>query len=147
MGFFTPRERRELSKPADVTEFSPPRRLRAHDLHPLDNTGSMRRMTEAPLQEIDDLIAELYMRREQLISESARVQREVLEYAKLSRSTVASTKTIAEALASWRAVPAAASEARPSIVPDDTFEDDATPQAPEDAEPAGAEAKSDDPRP
>ena len=135
MGFFTPRERRELNRPAEITEFTPARRLRSHDL---TDPGTMQRLTEAPLQEIDDLIAELMMRRERMLSESARVRRELTEYAKLSQSTMASTKIVTEALANWRKVPVAFNE--PSIVPDDDLDGGAA--APhgsdQDAEPANS---------
>ncbi len=59
----------------------------------------MQRVTDNPLQQIDDLIAGLRRRREQLLSESARVQREVLEYAKLNQTTMQSNKIITESLA------------------------------------------------
>jgi len=136
MGFFTPRERQELNRPADIAEFAPPRRVRSPDL--ADNAGSMQRMTDAPLQKIDDLIAELHMRRERLLSESARVQREVSEYARLSQSTMESTKIITEALSKWRNIPAAVSESTP-IVPADETDGDATPIAPDDS---GAETQA-----
>jgi hypothetical protein len=106
MGFFTMRERRELSKPAEITEFVPSRRFRSHD----DNMGSMQRLTEASLQEIDDLIAELLIRREKLLSESARVQREIIAYAKLSQSTMQSTKVVTDGLANWSKIPRTSSE-------------------------------------
>ena len=59
----------------------------------------MQRVTDDPLQQIDDLIGGLRRRREQLLSESARVQREVLEYAKLNQTTMQSNKIITESLA------------------------------------------------
>ena len=98
MGFFTPRERRELNKAADIAEFAPPRRDRSHDL---TDANAMRRLTAGPLQEIDRLIAGLHMRRETLLGESVRMQRELAEYAHLNQSTMESTRIIAEALASW----------------------------------------------
>jgi hypothetical protein len=51
--------------------------------------------------EIDNLIVELQMQREKLLSESARVQRDIVEFARLSQSTMQSTKIIAESLVYW----------------------------------------------
>jgi hypothetical protein len=65
----------------------------------------MQRVAKTALQEIDALIAELRRRRERLLSESARVQREIIEYAKLSQSAVQSTKTITERLSNLKTFP------------------------------------------
>jgi hypothetical protein len=65
----------------------------------------MQRVAKTALLEIDDLIAELWRRREKLLSESARVQREIIEYAKLNQSAVQSTKAITERLSSLKKVP------------------------------------------
>jgi hypothetical protein len=65
----------------------------------------MQRVAKTALQEIDALIAELRRRRERLLSESARVQREIIEYAKLSQSAVQSTKTITERLSNLKKFP------------------------------------------
>jgi hypothetical protein len=54
------------------------------------------------VREIDDLVAELRSRREDLLRESARVQNAVLQYAKLSQLTLDSTKVINEKLSSFR---------------------------------------------
>jgi hypothetical protein len=62
----------------------------------------MQRVASTALQEIDNLIAELRSRREELLSESARVQREVMGYAKLSQSAMQSTKIIAHRLSSLK---------------------------------------------
>jgi hypothetical protein len=142
MGFFTPRERRELERPGEIAEFAPARRVRIHELAD-NNTGSMQRLTQAPLQRIDDLIAELHMRREKLLSESARVQRELIEYAKLNQSTMASTNILAEALSNWRKAPGTFSESEPSVPEADMDGDDtpvapdATPTAPHDSDADG----------
>jgi len=48
-------------------------------------------------------------RREELLAESARVQRQIIEYAELSQSTVQSTRIIAESLAHFNKVPDAPS--------------------------------------
>jgi hypothetical protein len=110
MAFFTSRERAELGKSAEVRmkgkaremvrhDFTPPRR-RPADNELAGHVGTlMQRVAETSLQEIDDLIHELKRRREKLLNESARVQREILEYAKLSQSTMQSTKIITDSLA------------------------------------------------
>jgi hypothetical protein len=126
MAFFTARERAALGKSVEIKvqgkvrelvrqEFSPrrrppaepsftddggavPRRRPPQPDFTDDAAAMVRRATDSSLQEIDDLIAVLQRRREKLISETARVQREVIEYAKLSQSTMQSTKIIAESL-------------------------------------------------
>ena len=70
----------------------------------------MQRVGETSLQEIDDLIVVLKRRREKLLSESARVQREMIEYAQLSQSTMQATKIIAESLGYLNKVPDAPRE-------------------------------------
>src|SRR5262245_26161122 len=120
MGFFTTRERAELGKSADIRTQGKVRELVRRDFAPQqprrrptehDLTGHvgtlMQRVAESSLQEIDDLILELKRRREKLMNESARVQREILEYAKLSQSTMQSTKIITESLAHWNRLPQA----------------------------------------
>ena len=114
MGFFTTRERAELGKSAELRVQGKVREVR-HDFVPrrrtVDNdvaghAGSlMNRVAKTSLQEIDNLIVELRRQREKLLSESARVQREITEYAKLSQSTMQSTKIIAESLAYLNKVP------------------------------------------
>jgi len=123
MSFFTTRERAEFGnekrmdrKVRDVvrSEFAPRRRRPDSDLpghvdsvmrqRPADNNlgghvGSViQQVTESFLQEIDDLIVVLRRRREELLSESAHVQRAVIEYAKLSQSTMQSARLITESL-------------------------------------------------
>jgi hypothetical protein len=117
MSFFTTRERAELGKSVETRvegkiresirrDFAPRRRPADNDL--ADHVGPvMQRVAETSLQEIDDLIHELKRRREKLLSESARVQREILEYAKLSQSTMQSTKIITDSLAHFNKVPEA----------------------------------------
>jgi hypothetical protein len=61
-------------------------------------------MREASLKEVDDLIVELQRQREKLLSESARVQREIIEFATMSQSTMQSTKIIAESLTYWNRI-------------------------------------------
>jgi hypothetical protein len=125
MSFFTTRERAELGKSAEIRMdrkvhdvvrrgFAPRQRRPDSDLpdhfdsvmrqRPVDNNlgghvGSViQQATESSLQEIDDLIVVLRRRREELLSESAHVQRAVIEYAKLSQSTMQSARLITESL-------------------------------------------------
>ena len=132
MSFFTTRERAELGKSAEIRterkvrgvvrdEFAPRRRRPDNDLpghvdsvmqeRPADNNlgghvrSVMRQVTESSLQEIDDLIVALRRRREELLSESAHVQRAVIEYAKLSQSTMKSARIITESLSHLIRVP------------------------------------------
>src|SRR5215471_5237624 len=64
----------------------------------------MQRVSDTSVREIDAHIAQLQQRREALLSESARMQREILEYAKLNQVTLQSTKIITESLAAFRRV-------------------------------------------
>jgi hypothetical protein len=109
MGFFSARERAELGRSENGVEgtdresvrhdFAPRQRPREDDA--AGHLGSlMQRVAETALQEIDELIAELRRRRE-----SARVQREIIEYAKLSQSAVESTQIITQRLSSLKKVP------------------------------------------
>ena len=131
MSFFT-RERAEMGKSAEIRmerkvrdvvrdEFAPRRRRPDNDLpghvgsvsqqrpaynHVEGNVGSMlQRMAESSLHEIDDLIVVLRRRREELLNESARVERAVIEYAKLSQSTMQSARIITESLSHLNRVP------------------------------------------
>ena len=133
MSFFTTRERVELGKSVEITaegkvrevvrsEFAPRRRRSDNDLaghvgsvmqqRPADNhfaghvDSVMQQMAASSLQEIDDLIVVLRRRREKLLNESARVQRAVIEYAKLSQSTMQSARIITESLSHLNKVPA-----------------------------------------
>jgi exonuclease VII large subunit len=95
--FFQTRDRPELNRSEQVKE------AREY-VCPVDRTtnekpvgyaarlGSlMQRLTEPSLQQIDDLVAELRRGREHLLSETALMQRELVEYAKLSQRTAQST--------------------------------------------------------
>jgi hypothetical protein len=114
MGFFTSRERGDLGK-AEPRLQEREREVVRHDFAPRrrpaepDLTGHvgtlMRRVADSSLQDIDNLIARLQRRREQLLAESERVQREIIEYAKLSQTTMQSTKIISESLAHFSKVP------------------------------------------
>jgi hypothetical protein len=114
MGFFSARERAELDRSENGVEGKDRASVR-HDFAPRQrpredgaagDLGSlMQRVAKTALQEIDDLLAELRRRRENLISEGARVQREIIEYAKLSQSAVQSTQIITQRLSSLKNVP------------------------------------------
>src|SRR5215470_4257443 len=109
MGFFTARERAGLDRSMEIGVEGKGGESARHDFAPRqrpreeDAAGQlMQRVAKTALQEIDDLIAELRRRRERLLSESARVQREIIEYAKLNQSAVQSTKTITERLSNLK---------------------------------------------
>ena len=90
---------------------------RGHDLAG-SVSSDLQRVSETSLMEIDNLIVELQMQREKLLSESARVQRDIVEFARLSQSTMQSTKIIAESLVYWNKVapaPIAASDTEASV--------------------------------
>jgi hypothetical protein len=116
MGFFTPREPAEAGKSAETRGQGKSRELARHDFTPRarrpadpDISGHVgtlvNRVAERSVQEIDELIFKLRQRREQLISETERVQREVIEYAALTQSTMESTKIISESLAQFNKAP------------------------------------------
>jgi hypothetical protein len=114
MSFFTTRE---LGKSAEKiraegkvrevvrSEFAP-RRRRADNPFAGHVDSVMQQMAASSLQEIDDLIVVLQRRREKLLNESARVHRAVIEYAKLSQSTMQSARIITESLSHLNKVPA-----------------------------------------
>jgi hypothetical protein len=123
MGFFSTRERTELGKSPQPQlrvqgrgqervervrnsirdDFAPRRRPADNDV--AGHVGSLVQRTAATsLREIDDLIHELRKRREVLLSESARMQSEIIEYARLSQSTIQSTKIVTERLANFNKV-------------------------------------------
>ena len=77
----------------------------------------LQRATAVSLREIDDLIVELRRRREGLLSESARVQNEIVEFAKLSHSAIESTKIITERLTYFNRSPSAGRVRAPSASP------------------------------
>ena len=83
--------------------------LAGYAVPPLQQTISL------SLREIDGLIVMLRRRREELLGETARMQSEIIEYAKLNQSTIASTKIITERLANFNKVPAADSIREPTV--------------------------------
>src|SRR6516164_1071827 len=88
---------------------------------PADNdlTGDvvrpLQRAIAISLREIDDLIVKLGRRREELLGETARMQSEIIEYARLNQSTIDSTKIITERLANFRKASDADSVREPTI--------------------------------
>ena len=118
MGFFTKRERAELDKVTEVEgeirDFVRERRDTVDDGQHVANrlTFLIDQVAGSSIQEIDHLSARLQALREQLHEQGERVQREVVEYAALSQSTMQSTRIISENLARWKMthVPAAGPE-------------------------------------
>jgi hypothetical protein len=109
MGFFTTRDRVEAVRsvearaqakvaPDGIRDFAPRRRAAEPDLS--GHVGVvMQRVTDSSLHEIDTLIARLRQRREQLLEENDRVQRQIVAFAQMSQTTMQSTKIISESLA------------------------------------------------
>jgi hypothetical protein len=62
----------------------------------------MHGVAKTPLDEIDELIAELSRRREKLLSESARIQRDIVQLQAFSQSAVQSTKISTRHLAHFK---------------------------------------------
>ena len=65
----------------------------------------LQRTTATSVQEIDKLISELQTLSDMLHNESARVQREIVQYSTFTQATLRSTKIIAESLEQWRKAP------------------------------------------
>jgi len=86
----------------DVVE--PRRQLPAYDSETVvNNLGLLlQRVSLTSVQEIDDLINELKMLREQLQQDGERMAREIVGYASLSQTAMQSTKIISESLANRR---------------------------------------------
>jgi hypothetical protein len=67
------------------------------------NIGTLvQHVAGSSIAEIDRLISELRTLRELLLSQGARVQREITKYARLNQSVVQSTKILSEALGKWK---------------------------------------------
>ena len=106
--FFQTRERPELNGSVQVKEareyISPGENERPVGYAArLDSL--MQRVTKLSLQQIDEILADLRRGREHLLSESARMQREIAEYAKLSQRTEQSTKIGVQHLLGLKKVP------------------------------------------
>jgi hypothetical protein len=134
MGFFTQRDHGELNRPtvikAKFREFAgqshnSPRRAPAHDAPPPGETPQnyaphrrasekdrvdgnadrlLGQMTADAIKQIDLLLVELQAHRKRLLSEAARVERDLISYAALSQSTMQSTKIITESLTHWNGI-------------------------------------------
>jgi hypothetical protein len=112
MGFFSARGRTRPRTSAEIGVHRKGRELVSHDVarreRPRNNNAAdhanslMQGVTETSLDEIDELIAELQRRREKLLSESARLQREMADYTKFSQSAVQSTKISTKHLAHFK---------------------------------------------
>jgi hypothetical protein len=127
MGFFTARDRTELGR-SSQTQSAMPGRLqeqvrnsvreqrRLPDADLAARVGSpFGRATATSLREIDDLIAELRRRREELLSESAHLQNAIVEYARSNQAVVHSTRAITERLASLYKAPEVHPAGQPEV--------------------------------
>jgi uncharacterized phage infection (PIP) family protein YhgE len=64
--------------------------------------GSLQKASATSVQEVEKLIAELQLLRGKLQNETARVQREMVEYAALLRDARKSIDTISDSLSFWK---------------------------------------------
>jgi hypothetical protein len=65
----------------------------------------LQRVVGSSVEQIDDVIFELQAFRQRLDTESARMQREIVEYATMSQAAMQSTRIIAESLTNWKKPP------------------------------------------
>jgi hypothetical protein len=65
----------------------------------------IQRISRTSVSELEQLIAELQMMRDYLLSEGQRVQREITEYAHMNQAAIKSAKIVTESLAQWKAGP------------------------------------------
>ena len=82
------------SRESSHGEFVPERRPMNSDIGLL-----VQQLKEGPLRMIDAVVSELQHRREAILQESVRMQREMIAYAKLNQTTMASTQIMSESLA------------------------------------------------
>ena len=68
----------------------------------------LHQLAAASADEIDRVILELQAMRDVVRNEGERIQRDVIDYANMSQTALASTKIIAEGLAHWRSATAPA---------------------------------------
>jgi hypothetical protein len=124
MGLFSARERPELARSVQFKKVQ--ESVRHVERSTNDNAahlGSLlQRVTKTSLQQIDDIVTKLGRRREHLLSERARMQREIVEYAKLSQRTVQSTKVGTQHLLRLKKVPDAPTMSRLRV--EDIFNED-----------------------
>jgi hypothetical protein len=134
MGFFTQRDQGELNRQTVIEakfrefvgqSYNSPRRAPAHDAPPpgeppqdcaprwrasekdrVDGNADrmLGQMTADAIKQIDRLLVELQAHRKRLLSEAARVERDLIDYAALSQSTMQSTKIITESLTHWNRI-------------------------------------------
>lgn len=65
----------------------------------------IRRISSAPIDEIDRVIGELQGIRDRLRNESERMNREIAGYVRLSHASMTTIHTIADSLAQWKGTP------------------------------------------
>jgi hypothetical protein len=83
----------------------PPRQTNDSEIVTNNLNSLLQRVSGNSVQEIDRLIIELKMLREQLEREGERIAREIVGYASLSQTAMQSTKIIAESLTASRKFP------------------------------------------
>jgi hypothetical protein len=131
MAFFTAQGRSELGKspqPQLGTRENAQEQVRnlvrndfATRQRPVDNdlagyaVPPLQQAIATSLREIDGLIVDLRRRREELLGETARMQSEVIEFARLNQSAINSTKVITERLANFNKAPDADSIREPTV--------------------------------
>jgi len=107
MSYWTGRERNIFQKSGAEKRQTKPRELSQDEFAPqrrpmnTDIASLVHQLGENPVRMIDAVIAELEHRREAILGESERMQREMIAYTKLSQSTIASTRQISETLANF----------------------------------------------
>ena len=132
MAFFTAQGRSELGKSPQPrlgtqgTAQEQVRKLVCNDFatrqRPADNdlagyaVPPLQQAIATSLREIDALIVDLRRRREELLGETARMQSEVIEFARLNQSAINSTKIIIERLANFNKAPDADSIREPTVI-------------------------------
>ena len=102
MVYFTARERGALGASVDEqtqrasarSDFAPKRGRTNAEIAPL-----IQQIGDGVVEKIDAVIADLQHRREAILEESMRMQREIAAYAKLNEATIDSTRVISGSLA------------------------------------------------
>ena len=109
MSYLTRRERNTFKNTVDERVQTRSREFSHNDFSPqprptnTDIGSSVQQLRDGPLRMIDAVIAELQHRREAILGENLRMQREISAYAKLNQSTMDSTRIISESLANFAA--------------------------------------------
>ena len=105
MAYFTPRERSALGGSISERAESKQRGSARDDFAPrrgppdIEIAPLIQQLTGGAVQKVDAVIAELRHRREAIVEESMRMQREIAAYAKLNEATMDSTRVISGSLA------------------------------------------------